>query len=604
MTRSTFHLAYLWAACSALCALAAEPSDDIRELKLRDWQPRSMLVTKATNVERPMFPAIDVHNHLGAGKQTLTPDRVAGYLVEMNEAGVRTVVNLDGGWGARLKETLSALDQSHPGRFVTFAQLNFDGIDDDDWSQREATRLKESFRAGAKGLKFHKSLGLTYRYKNGKLMGVDDPKLEPIWTLCAKHKRPVMIHTADPAAFFTPLDRINERWHELNEHPAWLFYGDRFPKREDLLAQLERVVAGHPQTTFIGAHFGNNVEDLATVGRWLDQYPNFFIDLDARISELGRQPYTARRFLIKYQDRVMFGTDTTPRREAFRIYYRFLETDDEYFDCAASHHLQGFWMIYGIYLPKETLAKIYHQNAEQLLYTAAEPDKNPVGPPDKNPVGQTGKVLHVKQTEDFAVTGDGSAAAWKSMDWEPLIKRGADGPPYEARFKVLHSKLGLYVLLDGTDSRLTATMRDDFLDLWTEDVFEFFFWPDERHPIYFEYEISPLDHELAILVPNIDGKFLGWRPWHYDGDRKIRKATTVTGGPKKSGAQITGWTSEVFVSYKLLEPLAGVPPKPGARWRANFYRVDYDEDRTTSWDWSRVGPSFHEYEKFGTLIFD
>jgi predicted TIM-barrel fold metal-dependent hydrolase len=360
------------AICGGICLILFRPpawaDDDIRQLKLADWQPRSMLVTKATDVDRPMFPAVDVHNHLGAGKQHLTPERVAGYLEEMNEAGVATVVNLDGGWGDRLKETIAALDAAHPGRFLTFALVNFDGIDADDWTQREAARLNESFAAGAKGLKFHKTLGLNVRYKDGRLMTVDDPKLDAIWKVCAEHKRPVMIHTADPAAFFTALDRFNERWHELNEHPAWLFFGERFPPRDELLRQLERVVARNPDTTFIGAHFGNNAEDLASVGRWLDQYPNFMVDFDARISELGRQPYTTRRFFIKYQDRILFGTDTTPRRKAFRIYYRFLETDDEYFDCRESHHLQGFWMIYGIFLPKEVLEKIYHKNAERVLY--------------------------------------------------------------------------------------------------------------------------------------------------------------------------------------------------------------------------------------------
>ena len=246
MTRLIVPLSCCWTVFTALFALAGEPTDDVRQLKLRDWQPRSMLVTRSTSVERPMYPAIDVHNHLGAGKQVLTPERVAGYLVEMNEAGVRTVVNLDGAWGEKLKETLAALDQSHPGRFLTFALINFDGIDDEDWSDREARRLEESFRAGAKGLKFHKSLGLTYRYKNGKLMPVDDPKLAPIWEVCAKHKRPVMIHTADPAAFFTPLDRYNERWHELNEHPDWLFFGDQFPKREESLG-MHRVIGRAPR---------------------------------------------------------------------------------------------------------------------------------------------------------------------------------------------------------------------------------------------------------------------------------------------------------------------------------------------------------------------
>ncbi|MEX0676827.1 MAG: carbohydrate-binding family 9-like protein [Pirellulales bacterium] len=214
------------------------------------------------------------------------------------------------------------------------------------------------------------------------------------------------------------------------------------------------------------------------------------------------------------------------------------------------------------------------------------------------------KVLHVKRTDDFKITGDGSAAAWKVVPWLALGKRGANGHDYDARVKMLSSKTGVYVLFSGADKKVTATMQDDFLDLWNEDVFEFFFWTDERQPIYFEYEISPLGYELPILVPNVDGKFLGWRPWHYEGDRKIQKATTVADGDKKPGAAITGWTAEVFVPYTLLAPLGNVPPKPGTRWRANFYRVDYDDGRATSWDWARVGPSFHEYQKFGTLVFD
>jgi hypothetical protein len=419
-----------------------------------------------------------------------------------------------------------------------------------------------------------------------------------------------MIHTSDPAAFFTPLDRYNERWHELNEHPNWLFYGDRFPEREELLAARNRAIAKHPRTTFICAHFANNPEDMAEVGRWLDKYPNMMVDIDARISELGRQPYTARRFFIKYQDRIMFGTDTTPRREAFRIYYRFLETDDEYFDPAASHHRQGFWMIYGLFLPDDVLEKIYRTNALRVLLHQDEQ----ADPADETSAAQrapqlenTGQlaqpVLDVPPCEDFEVTGDGSAEAWSKVEWTPLKKRTDDGHPYETRAKMLYSDTGLYVLMDATDRRVTATMEEDFADLWHEDVFEFFLWPDTEHPVYFEYEISPLGYELPILIPNFDGEFLGWRPWHYEEGRKTRKATSVRGGEKRSGAQIEGWTAEIFVPYALLQPLRNVPPKPGTQWRANFYRVDYDGDQQTGWDWARVGASFHEYQKFGTLRF-
>lgn len=217
---------------------------------------------------------------------------------------------------------------------------------------------------------------------------------------------------------------------------------------------------------------------------------------------------------------------------------------------------------------------------------------------------QGDKIVQVPRTEDFEINGRGDAPAWEKARWEPLSRRTDDGHSYQTRVKMLYSPTGLYVLMDAADREITATMKEDFLDLWNEDVFEFFLWPDERHPLYFEYEISPLGFELPILIPNLDGKFLGWRPWHYEGERKTRKATSTIGGPKESGAAITGWKAEVFVPYDLLKPLGNVPPKPGTRWRANFYRVDYDGGRSTSWDWARVGPSFHEFRKFGTLVFE
>jgi hypothetical protein len=212
-------------------------------------------------------------------------------------------------------------------------------------------------------------------------------------------------------------------------------------------------------------------------------------------------------------------------------------------------------------------------------------------------------TLVVPATDDFPVTGDGSNAAWQRADWTELSRRPNGTHEYRTRVKVLYSTQGLYVLMDGTDTQLTATMQEDFENLWTEDVFEFFLWTDERYPVYFEYEISPLNKELPILIPNFDGKFLGWRPWHYDGPRRTQKAVSIVDGPQQSGAKIGGWSAEVFVPYALLEPLQNVPPRAGTRWRANFYRVDYDNGQATAWDWARVGDSFHEYQKFGTLLF-
>ena len=202
--------------------------------------------------------------------------------------------------------------------------------------------------------------------------------------------------------------------------------------------------------------------------------------------------------------------------------------------------------------------------------------------------------LHVKPAADFEVTGKGDAAAWQQTEWTALRRRQPDGHPYETRFKVLYSTTGLYFLMDGTDKTQVATMKEDFMDLWNEDVFEVFLWTDERYPIYFEYQISPLNRELAILVPNFGGQFLGWRPWHYEKDRVTRKNVS---------ASADGWRAEFFIPYALFRPLQNVPPKAGAVWRANFYRMDYDGGKRTQWEWAPVGESFHEYQKFGELVF-
>ncbi|MEZ6063707.1 MAG: carbohydrate-binding family 9-like protein [Planctomycetaceae bacterium] len=213
-------------------------------------------------------------------------------------------------------------------------------------------------------------------------------------------------------------------------------------------------------------------------------------------------------------------------------------------------------------------------------------------------------TMTVKHCSDFKVNGKGDAAAWQTTEWVSLNRRPQAQHDYTARIKMLYSDTGVYVLFDGTDTKLTSTMQEDFADLWNEDVYECFFWTDETHPVYFEYEISPLGYELPILVPNMDGTFLGWRPWHYDGVRRIQKHVSATGGSVASMSEVEGWRAEVFIPNALLAPLKNVPPKPGTKWRANFYRMDYDGGGKSQWDWARVGPSFHEFKSFGTLVFE
>lgn len=335
----------------------------IDTLRLKNFKPRQALITKVTRVDRPRYPAIDNHCHLGRIKD---PRQC---IEAMDEAGVVQVVNLDGMWGERLKENLEKWESKYPGRFLTYARVNWKGIDEPGWGEGQAEELERSVKAGAHGLKIAKTLGLYLKDKSGQLVKVDDPRIDPVWAACGRLGIPIEIHIADPAAFFQPIDNYNERIEELGSHPNWSFYGPQFPSHDDILAARDRIVARHPNTVFIGAHMGNYPENLAYLAETLDKYPNFYIDIDARLGEIGRQPYSARRFFIKYQDRVMFGTDKDATDVAeYRVHWRFLETDDEYMEYAAAETPpQGRWMVYGLYLPDEVLKKMYYANAVKLI---------------------------------------------------------------------------------------------------------------------------------------------------------------------------------------------------------------------------------------------
>lgn len=350
---------FLFASLSFCSGLSAQTGD----LRLLDWKPKSQLVVKETVILKPKFPVIDIHNHLGRLENTKK------YLEEMDKAGVWMTVSLDGGSAKDFyKEHLEASRKVSKDRFLVFFRPDFSKIDEPNFGVKEAQKLEGAVKMGVRGLKINKLLGLVYKDKTGKVIPVDDPRIDPIWAKCGELGIPIVIHVSDPVAFHTPIDEFNERYDELGAHPNWSYYGDQYPySKDEILAQLYRVIAKHPKTIFISTHMGNLAEDLGRVSMWLEQYPNMYVDIDARISELGRQPYTARKFMIKYQDRILFGTDTPPNAEAYRVYYRFLETDDEYIDSSPSHHLQGRWMIYGIFLPDEVLEKIYNKNALKIF---------------------------------------------------------------------------------------------------------------------------------------------------------------------------------------------------------------------------------------------
>jgi predicted TIM-barrel fold metal-dependent hydrolase len=220
--------------------------------------------------------------------------------------------------------------------------------------------------AGFCGIKFWKDFGLTLKGADGNLVRIDDERFAPIFDFCGEQGFPVMFHTADPTAFFQPIDAKNERYEELAAHPDWGFSSSPVSKRE-LLEQRNTVIRRHPKTTFVGAHCAESGEDLASLASLLDELPNLVIDFSARTPELGRQPYSARTLFLKYVDRIVFGTDLLPEVEMYRLYYRFLETADEYFEYPSHASRQGRWNIYGIFLPEDVLLKVYRENALKLL---------------------------------------------------------------------------------------------------------------------------------------------------------------------------------------------------------------------------------------------
>jgi predicted TIM-barrel fold metal-dependent hydrolase len=228
--------------------------------------------------------------------------------------------------------------------------------------------LRAQQERGAAGLKIWKPFGLQVRDQRGELVKVDDARLDPLWQAAGELGLPVLAHVADPVAFFDPIDETNERWEELGRHPEWAFPSPPFPPFLEILTGFKNLVARHPSTTFIGAHVGCYAENLGWVGQMLDECPNYFIDISARLGELGRQPYAARRFFDRYQDRILFGSDMGPNPEYYRLYYRFLETDDEYFNYnLGAVPVQGRWFVCGLSLPDAILKKVYSENAARLL---------------------------------------------------------------------------------------------------------------------------------------------------------------------------------------------------------------------------------------------
>jgi predicted TIM-barrel fold metal-dependent hydrolase len=342
------------------------------QISLNDFQPRSRLVVKSTEVLSPRFPVIDAHNHLAEPFGGGWDQRPVQELLDvMDAANVRAYVDLDGGWGEDiLHRHLDRIKAHAPERFFMFGGVDWSAwaAQGDRFGEWAAARFRAQVARGADGLKIWKPFGLHVRDHQGELVSIDDPRLDPLWAAAGELGLPVLIHVADPVAFFDPLDHTNERYEELHAHPDWQFPSPPFPPFMKLMTDFKALVQRHRATTFIGAHVGCYSENLGWVAQMLDDCPNYVVDISARISELGRQPYSARRFFVDYADRILFGIDAGAALDVYRLYYRFLETDDEYFNYGTSVVPgQGRWYIYGLNLPDDVLQKVYHNNAERIF---------------------------------------------------------------------------------------------------------------------------------------------------------------------------------------------------------------------------------------------
>ncbi|MEM9825388.1 MAG: amidohydrolase family protein [Planctomycetota bacterium] len=352
---------------------------DGRDLSVREFRPVQKVVLPDHTPRSARFPCVDVHTHF-LFRQRGNRQALEDFVDTMDRNRIAVCVSLDGKLGSTLAEHHRFLTQSYPNRFLVFTHLDWRGPGDSNrpetwacnrpgWPKLVAEQLADAKKKGlVSGVKFFKQFGLGHRNRDGSFIRIDDPRFDPIWKACGDLKLPVIIHTGDPAAFFDPIDPNNERWEELSRHPDWSFAAPEFPSRQALLDARNRVIEKHPQTQFIGAHVAGNPENLKVVGQWLDQYPNLWVEFSSRISELGRQDREARKFLIRYQDRVLFGTDGPWPEKRLRAYWRFLQTFDESFDYSEKDPPpQGLWRIDGVGLPADVLKKIYQQNAMRLL---------------------------------------------------------------------------------------------------------------------------------------------------------------------------------------------------------------------------------------------
>ncbi|MCI0746878.1 MAG: amidohydrolase family protein [Verrucomicrobia subdivision 3 bacterium] len=542
---------------------------------------------------------IDLHQHVSC-----TTQHLARAIKIMDAVGLGISVNLSGGMTtpgtnnapSEFERNRALADSLYPGRFLHYMNLDYKGWDKPDFSERAIKQVEEGRRLGAAGLKEYKRLGLYLRDGAGKLIRIDDPKLDPVWKRCGELNMPVSIHVADPRAFWLPYDQSNERWTELKDHRNWWF-GDTnlYPPRMELLEALNRVIERHPKTTFVCVHFANNAEEIDWVDKMLDRYPNMNADLAARIPEIGRHlPENVRRLFVKHQDRIFFATDfqvynrltlgsggsgpapTDADAETFYAkHWRWLETNDRDFEHMTP--IQGNWKISGIGLPPEVLRKIYFDNARRLLARSL-----PL------PVARVRRIN--TDLTPARIDGQLSEAVWAEA--EPVYieyesRSYAARPEVATSVRLLWSDEWLYLGYDCPYTKLTTfdpPQEKERLGLWDRDVVEALIGSDSSNiKHYTEFEVAPTNEKLDLILKLPERDF--------DWSSGFESKTTVA--EKR-------WTCEMRIPLKSL---AVTKPAAGTRWRLNLYRCDRAHNAFLAWS-PTLTPGFHSPEKFGELLFE
>ncbi|HTQ79122.1 MAG TPA: amidohydrolase family protein [Thermoanaerobaculia bacterium] len=348
-------------AAATTSATVGETKASDESMSIEEYDPTSTLVVPEHIIKRAKYPFIDVHNHQD---ELMPAAKVSELVAEMDKLNLQVMVNLSGSSGDKLKQGLANMKGRYPKRFVLFANVDWKKIDEPNFGQNAAKQLEADVKAGAQGLKVFKDLGMFVFEKNGQRLRTDDPRLDPVWDKCAELGIPVLIHTGEPASFWLPHDKHNERWLELKQFPNRRRDDPKFASFKETMDEQHNLFRKHPKTTFIDAHLGWMGNDLASLGKLLDEMPNVNTELGAVLYELGRQPRFARDWMIKYQDRVMMGKDIWEPSE-YWVYFRVFETNDEYFDYYRKRH--AFWKMYGLDLPDEVLRKVYYKNALKII---------------------------------------------------------------------------------------------------------------------------------------------------------------------------------------------------------------------------------------------